>query len=205
MSTHHSGLHPLILAAGADGRHPDWAVMTAARRRHTERVGQLMWEWSGALGHGRKRRVRWRATGLLHDALKDESPEVLRLEVEDPAAWPASLLHGPACAHRLRAAGVEDEALLGAVAFHTTGHARLRGLGQALYMADFLEPGRPGLGRQRATWRRRLPADWRAVLAEVATARIGILLERGIRIPRTTAGFWRAVTAPAALDDGPPG
>ena len=191
-----SKLHQIIHAAGAERRHPDWAVMTEVRRRHTERVGQLMWQWSGTLGHDRETRIRWRAAGLLHDALKDETPALLRPEVDDAGAWPESLLHGPACANRLRAAGVDDDSLLGAVAFHTTGHADFRALGQALYMADFLEPGRRGLVRERSDWRRRMPSGWHAVLAEVATAKIGNLLNRGIPIPRTTAGFWRAITAP---------
>ncbi|WP_419164324.1 HD domain-containing protein [Candidatus Palauibacter sp.] len=191
-------LHPIIHAAGAEGRHPDWAVMSPARRRHTERVGQLLWEWSGTLGHDRMRRIRWRAAGLLHDALKDESPETLGPEVEDAGAWSGSLLHGPACANRLRAAGVEDASLLRAIAFHTTGHADFRALGRALYMADYLEPGRTGLARERADWRRRMPSDGCAVLGEVATAKIGNLLHRGIPISPVTAGFWRAVTAPPA-------
>ena len=189
-------LHPVIHAAGAERRHPDWSVMTEARRRHTERVGHLMWQWSGTLGYDAETRIRWRAAGLLHDALKDESPARLRPEVDDAAAWPDSLLHGPACASRLRAAGVDDESLLGAIAFHTTGHADFRALGQALYMADYLEPGRRGLAAERADWRRRMPSDWRAVLGEVATARIGDLLNRRLPIPGTTAEFWRAVTAP---------
>ncbi|WP_423928366.1 HD domain-containing protein [Candidatus Palauibacter sp.] len=190
-------LHPIIHAAGAERQHPDWAVMTEARRRHTRRVGRLLWEWSRTLGHDRMRRIRWRAAGLLHDALKDESPETLGLEVEDAGAWPGSLLHGPACANRLRAAGVEDELLLTAIAFHTTGHADFGALGQALYMADFLEPGRRTLSRERAEQRRRMPSDWHAVLGEVATAKIVNLLRRGIPISPATAGFWRAVTAPA--------
>lgn len=189
-------LHPIIHAAGAERRHPDWAAMTDARRRHTQRVGRLLWAWSGTLGLDRPTRIRWRAAGLLHDALKDASPALLRPEVEDAAAWPDSLLHGPACAHRLRAAGVEDASLLTAIAFHTTGHPDFGALGQALYMADYLEPGRRHLATDREAARRRMPRAWRAVLGDVATAKIAHLLDRHIPIPATTAGFWRGVTAP---------
>ena len=190
-------IHPIIHAAGAEQRHPDWAVMTDARRRHTQRVGRLLWTWSGALGLDRATRIRWRAAGLLHDALKDASPARLRPEVEDALAWPDSLLHGPACAHRLRAAGVDDASLLTAIAYHTTGHPDFGALGQALYMADYLEPGRRGLANARADGRRRMPRAWAAVLGDVATAKIAHLLHRHIPVPATTADFWRAITAPA--------
>lgn len=194
-------LHPIIHAAGAERRHPEWAVMTEARRRHTQRVGRLLWDWGGALGLAEAERIRWRAAGLLHDALKDAPPPILRLEVEDAEAWPPSLLHGPACASRLRAAGVEDAAFLRAVAFHTTGHAGFRALGQALYMADYLEPGRRHAGPERAAWRRRMPSDWRGVLADVATAKIATILRRRIPISAPTADFWWAVTTPDAPPD----
>ena len=189
-------LHPIIHAAGAEERLPDWAVMSPARIGHAGRVGTLMGEWAAALGHDERARTRWRATGLLHDALKGEAVEALRPLVAASEDWPDPLLHGPACANRLRAAGVDDEPLLRAIAFHTTGHRDLGALGQALYMADFLEPGRPALGPERADLRRRLPDDWDAVLVDVATAKIGILIDGFIPLSPATAGFWEAITAP---------
>ncbi len=170
--------------------------MSPARIRHAERVGQLLWDWAVALGHDGRTRIRWRAAGLLHDALKDEGSDTLRSEVDRPERWPDPLIHGPACANRLRAAGVDDRPLLQAIAFHTTGHPELDAIGEALYMADFLEPGRLASGRERASLRRRLPADWHAVLVEVATAKIGILIDAQISISSLTASFWEAITAP---------
>lgn len=196
-------LHPIIYEAGTEQRPPDWAVMSPARLRHAQRVGTLLWNWADALGHDTSTRIRWRAAGLLHDALKDEDVEVLRPLVEGAQGWPDPLIHGPACANRLRAAGIGDESLLRAIAFHTTGHPDLGALGQALYMADFLEPGRLASGRKRAGLRRRLPADWQAVLIEVATAKIGILIDAGIRISPATAGFWEAITIPGPGGSGP--
>ncbi len=189
-------LHPIIHAAGAEERLPGWAVASPARRRHARRVGGLLGEWADALEHDATTRIRWRAAGLLHDALKDEAVEVLRPLVHGAEEWPGPLLHGPACANRLRASGVDDEPLLRAIASHTTGHPDLGALGRALYMADFLEPGRPASGPERAGLRRRMPEDWHAVLAEVATARIGSLIDRKIPVSSATAGFWRVVTAP---------
>lgn len=189
-------LHPIIHAAGADERLPDWAVMSPARIRHAGRVGQLLSDWADALGHDARTRIRWRATGLLHDALKEERMEALRPLVDAAEGWPDPLLHGPACANRLRAAGVDDEPLLRAIAFHTTGHRDLGALGQALYMADFLEPGRLASAGERAGLRRRMPHEWHAVLLDVATAKIGILIDAQIPVSAATAGFWEAITAP---------
>ncbi|MCY3599304.1 MAG: HD domain-containing protein [Gemmatimonadetes bacterium] len=189
-------LHPIIHAAGAEGRPPDWAVMSPARIRHAGRVGKLMGDWAEALGRDAATRIRWRAAGLLHDALKEAGVEALRPLVDGTEEWPDPLLHGPACANRLRAAGVDDEPLLRAIAFHTTGHRDLRALGQALYMADFLEPGRLASGRERTGLRRRMPDDWHAVLVDVATAKIGVLIDAQIPVSAVTAGFWEAITAP---------
>ncbi len=193
---HVDKLHPIIHAAGTEERPPDWAVMSPARIRHAGRVGQLLWDWADALGRDTRTRIRWRAAGLLHDALKEEGTDVLRPLVDGPDEWPDALLHGPACANRLRAAGVDDEPFLRAIAFHTTGHRDLGTLGQALYMADFLEPGRLASGRERTSLRRRMPDDWHAVLVEVATAKIGILIDCLIPVSAATAGFWEAITAP---------
>jgi HD superfamily phosphohydrolase YqeK len=189
-------LHPIIHAAGADERPPGWAVMSPARISHAKRVGTLMLEWAAALGHDERTRIRWRATGLLHDALKEEGVEALRPLVDGADEWPDALLHGPASANRLRAAGVDDEPLLRAIAFHTTGHRDLDALGQALYMADFLEPGRLASGQERTDLRHGMPNDWHAVLVEVATMKIGILIDGFIPLSPATAGFWETITAP---------
>lgn len=190
-----ANLHPTIRVAGSARRHPSWAVMSDARRLHTQRVGRLLWKWSKALEYKKKKRIRWRAAGILHDALKEEKPARLRGEVEDPDRWADPLLHGPACASRLRSEGVEDERLLQAIMYHTTGHPDFGALGQGLYVADYLDPGRRSMVRQRADWRRRMPLDWYAVLEEVAASKISTLLTRRVPIPDVTAAFWREITA----------
>jgi HD superfamily phosphohydrolase YqeK len=186
-------LHALVLDA-AEGRLPDWAVAGPERRAHMGRVASLLDAWAGELGLSHADRVRWRAAGWLHDALRDEDAEVLRpLVSERFRSLPGQILHGPAAAVRLAAEGVRDEELLGAVRFHTIGDAGLGVLGRALYAADFLEPGRKFLDEWRGELRARLPGELDAVLFEIVRARIGHLRERTTSVLPETMGFWNAL------------
>lgn len=191
-------LHPTIRDAGRESVLPTWASASPGRLRHSERVGRLLWKWGAALDLSKRDRVRWRAAGLLHDALKDADPTGLRAGLPEAGEWPDPLLHGPACAERLRSEGVEDEGLLRAIACHTTGHPEFDLLGEALYLADYLEPGRRRMAKRRAAWRKRMPREWDAVLVEVAASKIGTLLDRRLPLPELTKGFWNAL-----LDRGP--
>ena len=65
----------------------------------------------------------------------------LRRLVPD-APWPVNVLHGPAAAARLQAEGETRASVLEAIRWHTLGWADWDRTGRALYMADFLEPGR---------------------------------------------------------------
>ena len=187
-------IHPIIHDAAYDYTLPSWAVVSDARRSHVESVGRLLGNWSRALKLEKNVQAQWRAAGVLHDALKGVDPNSLRREVGNSDVWSDPLLHGPACASRLRKAGVEDERLLQAIAYHTTGHPSFGSLGQALFIADYLEPGRRKIVRKRAEWRRRMPLDWHAVLEEVAASKIMKLLERRLPIPQVTVEFWRRIT-----------
>ena len=206
-------LHPIVLAAGKKRTLPNWAEASEERRRHLQRVGRLMWKWSGVLGLPRRERVRWRAAGVLHDALKGSPPNRLgsqllaALKQHALAAtlpemgsnilnqWPGSLLHGPACAARLHDEGVTDRDLLMAVAFHTTGHAGLERIGQALYAADFLEPGRVTKRRTRAALRQQMPTRWLPTMRTVAAAKIDTLLKRSLPLDPITVDFWNSLAA----------
>jgi len=168
-------LHPVV-AAAARGELPSWAVAGTSRREHMARVAGLLDDWATALGSSEDDRARWRASGYLHDALRDERADVLRpLVPPDQRDLLGPMLHGPAAAERLRQDGVRDEELLSAVAAHTTGRAGLAVLGLALYAADYLEPGRdfgPKSDELHASLRARMPGDLRAVVRDVAAERM---------------------------------
>lgn len=159
-----------------------------------ERVADLLGRWAEALHLDAPEVARWRAVGWLHDALRDAAPERLRGEL--PAEFrdlPPLVLHGPAAAERLR--GDLDESALNAIRYHTLGHRSLDRLGRALYLADFLEPGREFLEEWRASLRERMPHDLDAVLREVVAARLRHLVEARRPIREETAGFWSSLVA----------
>jgi 2-amino-4-hydroxy-6-hydroxymethyldihydropteridine diphosphokinase len=185
-----------LLEAAAAGRLPDWARAGQARRAHIARVADLMDRWAVALGLDERDRRRWRAAAWLHDVVRDAPASDLRPHAgAEFDSLPGKLLHGPAAAALLRKAGVDDDALLTAVAFHTLGDASFDMLGRALYAADFLEPGRsfnPGL---RAVLRARMPDAIEDVVRIIVRSRIVHLMESGHGIHPRTIGFWNTLAA----------
>lgn len=183
-----------VVSAAARGELPAWAVASADRRAHMARVAALMGEWARALGLPERERTEWVALGYLHDALRDAPEARLREEVPDHFRdLPGPLLHGPAAAERL--AGVVSPALLAAIRYHTVGHPSLDRAGRALYLADFLEPGRDFETEWRDGLSRRMPRDLDEVLVEVVASRIRHLLDGRKPIRAETAAFWSALVA----------
>jgi len=176
-----------IVAAAARGELPEWARASQKRRAHIGRVAALLGEWAAALGLPQAEQTRWLAAGWLHDVLREADPDELRPLV--PEAFrhlPGKLLHGPAAAERL--AGHADDELLEAIRYHTLGPARFGRLGRALYLADFLEPGRRYEPEWTAALRARMPGEMDAVMREVVAARVRHVTESGsVLHPETRA------------------
>jgi predicted HD superfamily hydrolase involved in NAD metabolism len=191
--------HAALLEAAAAGRLPAWSQVSAPRLAHMRRVSELLGEWADRLDLPAAERTRWRAAGYLHDALRETAPDELRPLVPDALKDLAGkLLHGPAAAERLRAEGVEDEDLLRAVAYHTIGHPELDELGRALFVADYIEPGRRYDPEGLAVLRARMPAARDSVLRHVLRARLDRLLREGRTMRPETVAFWNVVNgAPA--------
>jgi 2-amino-4-hydroxy-6-hydroxymethyldihydropteridine diphosphokinase len=171
--------------------------MSRHRRAHAERVAGLLGAWAAELRLDGEETKRWMAAGLLHDVLRDADPDELRPLVPDTFRHlTGRLLHGPAAAERLRQEGVTDEPLLRAIAYHTIGHPQLDRLGRALFIADYIEPGRRFDTARLAKLRGRMPADRDAVLVDVLRARIERLLGEGRGMRTETAAFWNSVNGP---------
>lgn len=189
------GVHPLVRAA-AGGALPGWARVGPERRAHVARVSELMGHWATERGLDGDAVFRWRAAGLLHDVLRDADPEELRGRVPPALAdLPGPVLHGPAGAERLRLAGVDDGALLRAVAYHTLGHPDFDVLGRALYAADFLEPGRDFRNDWRADLRERASGALHRVVREIVGARIAHQVGRAGPLRGETVAFWNVLVA----------
>ncbi|MCU0635889.1 MAG: hypothetical protein MUE41_13525 [Gemmatimonadaceae bacterium] len=128
---------------------PAWAIVTPKRRAHIERVTRLLARWADTLELQADERQAWIDAGRWHDALRDADEATLRAETGD-AERPTGLLHGRASALRLETQGERRVDVLEAIRWHTTGSASWARTGQALYMADFLEPGRSFAREDRA-------------------------------------------------------
>ena len=93
--------------------------------------------------------------GLLHDYAREvPNAELLELAMAHNLSSDAvdllqpNLLHGPVGAWMLKEQGIlDDEAILDAIRWHTTGHPDMTQLARIIYIADYIEPNRdfPGV------------------------------------------------------------
>lgn len=173
---------------------PPWSVVAERRLAHIARVVDLLEAWARARDVGEAETGRWRRAALLHDALRDADETVLK-RYEPSAVWPLKTWHGPAAASAAAAGGERDAGVLDAVRFHSLGYAGWDEAGRMLYLADYLEPGRPYDRADLDALSARVPAEPAAVLRDVAARRIGWRLKEGGRIAEETWAFWNALVA----------
>ncbi|HEY6828016.1 MAG TPA: HD domain-containing protein [Gemmatimonadaceae bacterium] len=171
---------------------PTWAKVSDKRRKHIARVTTLLMQWADEIGIDEHERRDWMHAGLLHDALRDADEAELRALAQDPVRE-EELLHGPAVANLLAtSANVSAPALL-AIRYHTVGSPDWDRTGKALYMADFLEPGRSFAHSDRAFLARQVPHDFDGVFRQVLRARLEYALREGYTLFPETVGLWNAV------------
>ena len=171
---------------------PDWARVSEKRKGHILRVVDLLMRWADELGIDDEERATWRAAGVLHDALRD-APETDLRRLSGDYTRDEELLHGPAVATVLVGAGTTDASLLDAIRFHTVGSPTWDRAGRALYMADFLEPGRGFAKRDRAFLAHQVPHDFDGVFRQVLRARLEHALREGFTLFPETVGLWNEV------------
>jgi predicted HD superfamily hydrolase involved in NAD metabolism len=171
---------------------PSWAQVADKRRAHIIRVTTLLIEWADAMRIDAEERCAWIDAGRFHDALKDAPPaELQRLagnEMHEP-----ELLHGPAAAAYLEQHGETRLGLLTAVRYHSIGYLDWDRTGRALYMADFLEPGRRFSRRDRAFLAAHVPHDFDGVFTQVVRARLEWSLHEGHSLFPDTVALWNAL------------
>jgi predicted HD superfamily hydrolase involved in NAD metabolism len=171
---------------------PEWAQVAEKRRAHIFRVTALLEEWAATMQVAAHERGAWRDAGLWHDALKDAPESELRALVGDVQYEPA-MLHGPAAAALLERRGEKRHDLLDAIRYHTVGCTTWARTGRALYMADFLEPGRWFARADRAFLARQVPHDFDATFRQVVRMRLEWTIREGHSIFPETVQLWNAV------------
>lgn len=171
---------------------PSWAVVTAARRAHIERVAALLAAWASDMHLGEREVTAWHDAARWHDALRDAPEDQLRALVPN-ASYGGPMLHGPAAAARLEADGERRSAVLDAVRYHTVGCSAWERTGRALYMADYLEPGRDFGLADRAFLAAHVPRDFDGVFRQVVRQRLEWALREGNVLYGETVELWNSV------------
>jgi len=170
---------------------PKWAQVSEKRRNHIVRVTTLLAEWAAVMRIPSKERAAWLDAGVFHDALKDAPDDELYALVGDVAYEP-QMIHGPAAAAYLEQHGERRHSVLDAVRYHTVGYLDWDRTGRALYMADFLEPGRKFSQRDRAFLAAQVPHDFDGVFRQVVRARLEWSLHEGYSLFPETVALWNA-------------
>lgn len=130
--------------------------MDERRLRHTLGVARTAKELAKRFGADPQKAE---IAAILHDYCKQWPEEKIRKAIEKMADRPEDLLlyskeiwHGPAAAeivhHEL---GIDDEEILNAIRYHTTGRVHMGLLEKVVCLADYIEPGRkyPGVDEIR--------------------------------------------------------
>jgi 2-amino-4-hydroxy-6-hydroxymethyldihydropteridine diphosphokinase len=134
----------------------------------------------------------WHDVGRFHDALRDAPEEELR-RLAAGHELPLEVLHGPAAATLLESIGETRTGVLNAVRWHTMGSAGWDRVGRALYMADFLEPGRNFMRGDRAFLADHLPHDFDGVFRQVVRMRLEWTLREGKALFPEAVGLWNSI------------
>jgi HD superfamily phosphohydrolase YqeK len=171
---------------------PSWACVSEKRLAHIERVTGLLDHWAKRLELPADEARAWHDAGRYHDALRDAPESQLRALAEAPG-YETEMLHGPAAAEQMRRNGETRQEVLDAVRHHTVGSSSWGRLGRALYMADYLEPGRKFSRADRAYLASQVPHDFDATFRQVLRARLEWSLREGMRLFPEAVALWNTV------------
>jgi 2-amino-4-hydroxy-6-hydroxymethyldihydropteridine diphosphokinase len=134
----------------------------------------------------------WIDAARFHDALRDAPRDALRA-LAGNAPYEPEMLHGPASAEKLAQEGERRHNVLDAIRFHTVGSPTWDRTGRALYMADFLEPGRSFSREDRAFLSAQVPHDFDRVFRQVVRMRLVYALNEGHTLFPETVQLWNAI------------
>ena len=171
---------------------PSWARVSDKRRAHIQRVVALIEQWADEMHVLPAERRDWLDAARWHDALRDASREELR-QLAGDAPYEPEMLHGPAAAAKLEEEGERRSDVLDAIRYHTVGSPEWSRTGRALYMADFLEPGRSFSREDRAFLSAQVPHDFDRVFRQVVRMRLVYALNEGHTLFPETVQLWNSI------------
>jgi HD superfamily phosphohydrolase YqeK len=171
---------------------PPWAIVGDRRRAHIERVVALLDGWAAAMHLANDEALAWHDAGRFHDALRDAQETQLR-EIAHDLTAEVPLLHGPAAAAHLIADGETRDDVIQAVRWHTIGCSAWGRVGRALYMADFLDPGRGFSRADRAYLAHQVPTDFDGTFRQVVRMRLEWAVREGKSLHAETVSLWNSV------------
>lgn len=171
---------------------PAWACIGEKRAEHIQRVTGLLNAWAAAMRLPPAEARAFIDAGVLHDSMRDASEAELR-RITGDTENPLGLLHGPAAATMLEKDGEKRLEVLDAVRYHTVGSPRFGIVGRALYMADFLEPGRKFMKQDRYFLSLQVPTSFDAVFRQVVRMRLEWTVREGNQIFPETAALWNSL------------
>src|SRR5258705_5718391 len=171
---------------------PVWAQVSERRFAHIQRVTALLRGWGAAVRLRADEANAWIDAGTWHDALRDAPLAELR-DITGDRTSPDGLLHGPAVAIKLEAEGERRKNLLDAIRYHTVGSAKWDRTGRALYMADYLEPGRKFLAADRGFLASQVPHNFDGVFRQVVRFRLQWPVPEAKHIFPETVELWNSL------------
>jgi 2-amino-4-hydroxy-6-hydroxymethyldihydropteridine diphosphokinase len=171
---------------------PVWAQVGKKRLAHIERVTALLRAWGAAMRLSPDEANAWIDAGAWHDSLRDAPDEQIR-ELTGDNETPVELLHGPAAAVMLESEGEKRREVLDAIRYHTVGSPEWGRTGRALYMADYLEPGRKFSKEDRFFLAAQVPHSFDAVFRQVVRFRLDWSVREGNHIFPETVALWNSL------------
>jgi 2-amino-4-hydroxy-6-hydroxymethyldihydropteridine diphosphokinase len=171
---------------------PEWACVSKKRLAHIERVTSLLRAWGASMRLDPREANAWIDAGAWHDSLRDASEEDLRRITGDETTF-EGLLHGPAAAICLERDGETRRDVLDAIRYHTVGSPDWGRTGRALYMADYLEPGRKFSKEDRNFLAAQVPSSFDAVFRQVVRFRLDWSVREGNHIFPETVALWNSL------------
>ena len=171
---------------------PVWACVGQKRLDHIARVTSLLRAWAAAMRLSTEEANAWTDAGVWHDSLRDAPEKELR-KITGDMEMPAALLHGPAAAEKLKKEGEKRKGVLDAIRYHTVGSAGWDRTGKALYMADYLEPGRKFSREDRNFLAAQVPTSFDSVFRQVVRFRLDWSVREGNHIYPETVELWNSL------------